>query len=279
MPIHPEGYRSYRGTRTPPGRAWLIVTGRGVRLVAGNRLFLGLMLVAWGPFLVRAVQIYAAANFPQASFLDISAATFRDFLVQQELWVFIITVWVGAGLIANDLRSNALQVYFSKPMTRAEYVAGKLGILLVFLLGVTWVPAMLLLLVQVLFSGSIDFLRANVHLVPAITVASFVVITVSSFSILALSSFSKSARFVAVTYAGLFFFTQAVFGVLRGATGSTALSWLSVPASVNQITDVLFRQPPRFDTPVAASVATVLVLVGVSVWILQRRVRAVEVVS
>jgi len=279
VPIHPEGYRPYRGARTPSGRSWLVVTAAGVRSVVGNRLFLGLMLIAWAPFLIRAVQIYASVNFPQASFLDISAATFRDFLSQQSLWVFIITVWVGAGLIANDMRSNALQVYLSKPMTRAEYVGGKLGILFVFLMCVTWVPAILLLVTQVLLSGSVAFLAANLYLIPAITVASLVLVVVSSFTILALSSFSKSARFVAVTYAGLFFFTQAVFGVVRAGTGSTTLSWLSVTASVDQITDVAFRQPPRFETPLGASVAAVAVLVALAVWILRWRVRAVEVVS
>lgn len=279
MPIHPEGYRPYRGSRTPPGYSWLVITRVGVRSVVSNRLFLLFMIIAWAPFLVRSVQIYAAVNFPQAPFLDISAATFRDFLRQQALWVFIITVWVGAGLIANDLRSNALQVYLSKPLTRAEYVAGKLGILVVFLLSVTWLPAMLLLAVQVMLSGSLDFLATNLHLVPAITVASLVLVTVSSFTILALSSFSKSTRFVAVTYAGLYFFTAAVFGVIRGATGSSALSWLSVPDSLRQIMDVVFRQEPQFETPPAASVATLMVLIALSVWILRRRVRAVEVVS
>ena len=55
--------------------------------------------------------------------------------------MFFVTVYVGAGLIANDRRANALQIYLSKPLTRAEYVVGKLAILMAFLLLVTWVPA------------------------------------------------------------------------------------------------------------------------------------------
>ena len=56
-----------------------------------------------------------------------SADTFRQFLDQQQIFVFFVTVYVGAGLIANDRRANALQIYLSKPLTRAEYVFGKLG--------------------------------------------------------------------------------------------------------------------------------------------------------
>jgi ABC-2 type transport system permease protein len=279
VPIHSEGYRPYLGTRQPSGRSWLVITAAGVRSIITKRLFLGLLLVAWVPFLVRSVQIYAAVNFPQASFLDVSPKTFRDFLDQQELFVFFITVWVGAGLIANDLRSNALQIYLSKPLTRAEYVAGKLGILLFFLLLVTWVPAMLLLLVQVSLAGNVRFLSTNLFLIPAITLVSFLLALLSAFTMLALSSFSKSARFVAITYAGLFFFTQALFGVVAGATGRTTFSWLSPPGSLNQIGDVIFRQAPRYETPILGSVAAVAVLIGLSVFILRRRVRAVEVVT
>ena len=279
MPIHSEGYRPYLGTRQPSGRSWLVITAAGVRSIITKRLFLGLLLVAWIPFLVRSVQIYAAVNFPQASFLDVSPKTFRDFLDQQGLFVFFITVWVGAGLIANDLRSNALQIYLSKPLTRAEYVAGKLGILLFFLLLVTWIPALLLLLVQVSLAGSVRFLSSNLFLIPAITLVSFLLALLSAFTMLALSSFSKSARFVAITYAGLFFFTQALFGVVVGATGRTSFSWVSPSGSINQIGDVIFRLAPRYETPVLGSVAAVAVLIGLSIFVLRRRVRAVEVVT
>ncbi|MSO30571.1 MAG: hypothetical protein EXQ48_06435 [Acidobacteria bacterium] len=82
-----------------------------------------------------------------------SAGTFKDFLEQQSIWAFFITVYVGSGLIANDRRANALQIYLSKPLSRLEYIFGKLAILIVFLLLVTGVPGLVLLLLQVLFAG------------------------------------------------------------------------------------------------------------------------------
>ncbi len=75
------------------------------------------MLFAWAPFVVRAVQIYVSANFQQASFLAPKGETFREFLDQQGIFVFFVTIYVGAGLIANDRRANALQLYLSKPLT------------------------------------------------------------------------------------------------------------------------------------------------------------------
>ena len=83
------------------------------------------------------------------SILAPTAETFRQFLEQQDFFVFFITVYVGAGLIANDRRANALQIYLSKPLMRSEYIAGKLAMLFAFLLLVTLVPALLLLMLQV----------------------------------------------------------------------------------------------------------------------------------
>ena len=48
------------------------------------------------------------------------AKMFRDFLEQQNFFVFVMTIYIGAGLIAQDRRANALQIYLSKPLMRAE---------------------------------------------------------------------------------------------------------------------------------------------------------------
>src|SRR6266705_1298243 len=181
MPIHDQGYRRYGGDKTRGGTGWIVITRAGIRTFFAKRAFLGLLLVSWFPFFVRAVQIYAATNLPQAAFLAPTPETFRQFLDQQHIFVFFVTVYVGAGLIANDRRANALQIYLSKPLSRSEYVFGKLAVLLVFLLLVTWVPAVVLLIVQVTFSGSFTFFTANLHLLPAITLFSSIqALTVAS---------------------------------------------------------------------------------------------------
>src|SRR5574338_253289 len=140
------------------------------------------------PFLVRAVQVYVTTNYPQVALFAPTAETFREFLSQQDFFVFIITIYVGAGLIANDRRANALQIYLSKPLMRTEFLFGKLAVLVVFVLAVTFVPAMLLLFLTVVFDGSFTFLRNNPFLIPAITVASLLQVLLASFSMLALSS-------------------------------------------------------------------------------------------
>jgi ABC-2 type transport system permease protein len=237
------------------------------------------MLMAWSPFVVRAVLIYAASSFSQASFLAPKPETFREFLGQQGIFVFFVTIYVGAGLIANDRRANALQVYLSKPLTRAEYVAGKLAILFLFLVSVTWLPATMLLLVQIMFAGSFAFVRDNLFLLPAITLFSLLQVLVASSTMLALSSMSKSSRFVGVMYAGLIFFTSALFNAIRGITGRSSFAWLSPTETLEQIGNVIFRLPPRFQLSPAVAILAVVVLIAGSAWILERRVRGIEVVQ
>lgn len=279
-PIHDQSYRRYAGERRPLGRGWSVITKAGIRSLLSRKWFLALLLLAWVPFIVRTVQIYAVTMYPTAGqVLPVDARMFMQFVEQQGSFVFFVTVFVGSGLIANDRRANALQIYLSKPLLRMEYIGGKLTILATFLLFVTVVPALLLIALQIMFAGSLEFIRANLHVIPAVVLASLARVIVSSFTMLALSSLSKSTRYVAILYAGAIFFTEAVFGVLRVVTNSTRAAWVSVSANLENVTDVVFRQAPRYETPVVVSILVLAGLVAVSISVLERRVRGVEVVS
>jgi ABC-type transport system involved in multi-copper enzyme maturation permease subunit len=279
MPIHDQSYRRYRGGKALPGQAWMVIAKAGILTMIRKRAFLGLLLFAWAPFVVRAVQIYVTANYPQVAMFAPTAETFRQFLEQQDFFVFVVTIYAGAGLIANDRRANALQIYLSKPLMRSEYIAGKAAILFGFLMFVTFVPAILLLLLQVMFAGSFEFLKKNLFLFPAITVASLLQAMLATFTMLALSSLSKSSRYVGILYAGIIFFTAAIYGVMYAITGSTKLSWLSLGSNLLQVVDVIFRLKPRYATPWPVSLIVIVGLIALAISVLERRVRGVEVVT
>jgi ABC-type transport system involved in multi-copper enzyme maturation permease subunit len=279
VPIHDQSYRRYGGERTPQGRAWTVIATAGINTMLAKRKFLGLVIVAWLPFVVRAVQMYIAANFPQASMLAPTSETFRQFLEQQGVFTFFITIFTGAGLIANDLRANALQIYLARPMGRFEYIAGKFAVLAFFFLLVTWLPATVLLIIQIVFAGNLAFLKANLFLLPAILVATGVETIVLCLVMLALSSLSKSARFVGIMYAGMLFFTHALYGVVFVVTRNTKFSWMSLQGNLQHLGDLIFRVPSRYDTPAWATVLALAVIVGGAAFVLERRVRGVEVVT
>lgn len=279
-PIHDQSYRRYEGEREAPGKAWSVIAWAGIRTMIAKRAFLGLLIFAWVPFLVRSVQFYIAANYPQvAQIIAPNAATFRDFVSQQGLFAFFVTIYVGAGLIASDRRANALQIYLSKPISRMEYIFGKMATLLFFLLGVTLLPALLLLLMQISFAANIDILRAHPFLPASIILSTLLQVLVMSCTMLALSSLSNSPRYVAILYTGAIFFTTAIFGMTSAITGGTRVAWISISSNVSQVTDALFRQTPGYQSPWQVSLIVLLGLLALSISVLERRVKGVEVVS
>ena len=279
-PIHDQSYRRYAGERAPLGRSWWVIAQTGIRSMLARKWFLGVLLAAYIPFIARTIHIYIVTMYPTAGqVLPVDAKMFMQFVEQQAFFIFLVTVFVGAGLIAADRRANALQIYLSKPLLRMEYIAGKLAILCTFLTFVTVVPGLLLILLQVMFAGNLEFLKANLHVIPAVVLASLVRVVVASFTMLALSSLSKSTRYVSILYAGVIFFTEAIYGVMRVITGSSRVAWISISANLENVTDVMFRQPHRYEAPVIVSVLVLIGLVVVSISVLERRVRGVEVVA
>lgn len=280
MPIHDQGYRHYAGTRAPHGRAWMVIAKTHLLSMMKYRPFLMLLLVSWARVIYYAVRIYVSSVSPTGvpAFFAVTPQLFQEFLTGQAIFVFLIAI-AQAGVIADDRRANALQLYLSKPLTRIEYVTGKLVPPMMWLLGVTWVPAMLLIVLQVSFSGSFSFLRENLFLLPAITLSAFARTLLSAFMILALSSTTKSRRFVSVMFAGVTFFTAGMYQVLRGITGSRAWAAISPGDMVDVITAWVFRGKAVPPVPVPAAVAIVVGLVILSIFILERKVRPVEVVA
>ena len=150
--------------------------------------------------------------------------------------------------------------------------------LMTALAAVTWLPAMLLLFLVPAFAGNMTFLSE--HLCSPVHLGIFARPDYAvAFLMLALSSLSKSRWFVAVMYAGLTLFTHAVFGVIGAATQGSMFSWVSIFANVDQVGDVLFRLPPRYDTHPLVSAAAHRAIVAGSMVVLSRRIRAVEVVT
>jgi ABC-type transport system involved in multi-copper enzyme maturation permease subunit len=279
-PVHDQSYRRYAGQRLPRGRAWLVILRTGLKSVIGRKVFIALLLAAWLPFLVRTVQIYAVVTYPEAGrVVPVDGTLFQTFVEFQGLFAFFVTVFVGAGLIAADRRAHALQVYLSKPISRAEYIGGKLAILATYLSLVTLAPALILLIVQMALAGTADLVTSEPRLVPAIVLASLLRIAVPAVTMLALSSLSTSPRYVALLYTGLVFFSEAIYGVLMFVTGSTRVAWVSISRNFEVLTDVLFGREARYDTPPLVAALVLMGLVAIAASVIERRVRGVEVVS
>ena len=72
---------------------------------------------------------------------------------------------------------------------------------------------------------------------------------------------------------------EKTYGALYAITGSSRVSWISIGANISQVVDVVFRLKPRYATPWQVSALVIVGLIVVSISILERRVRGVEVVT
>ena len=158
-----------------------------------------------------------------------TAETFRQFLEQQDFFVFIL----------DDLRRRRADRQRS-PRERAadlpveaadadrlHFRQGR-GAVRRSCCSSRWCRRSCCSSSQVLFAGSFVFLKKNLFLFPAITVATLLQGLLTTFTMLALSSLSKSSRYVGILYAGILFFTAAIYGAMLAITGSTRLSWISL---------------------------------------------------
>jgi len=281
MPIYEQGYRRYEA-RAPlrKARFWPI-TREALRLVLSKRAFLGLIAAAFVPFVVRAVQIYVVTRFPEAGrILPVDGRLFGDFLNQQIGFTILLSIFGASGLVANDLRTGAILAYLSRPLTRRDYVLGKLLVPLFLNLAVTLVPGVLLYGVGLALAPELYLKWELAWIGPAVVVHALSISLVVSLLTLAISSLSRSARVAGLGLFGMIAGLEMVRLVLQQGFRQKYAMLLSVQTDLRAIGVALFGLSDR-DVGVAWGwAALVLVVLSLAcLAILRSRVRAVEIVT
>jgi ABC-2 type transport system permease protein len=289
MPIYDQSYRRYEARAPLHQLRFWPITREALRLVLAKRAFLGLLAVSLLPLIVRLIQIYFVTNSPQiGTVLPIDGRLFGEFLNQQTgfsippfpTFTVLLCVFGGAGLIANDLRTGGILVYLSRPLTRRDYVLGKLGVLLVLNLSVTLLPGLLL------YAGALGLAPAQfaawrlAWIGPAIVLHSIVSSAMIGLLALAVSALSRSGRVAGLAFFILVFGSDLVRVILHAGFGRGEAVLLSPLASLRLLGDALFASG-GVDTAVRwpwALGVVLLVSLG-SLAVLRSRVRAVEIVK
>ena len=130
----------------------------------------------------------------------------------------------GANLISQDLRYNALPLYFSRPLRRIDYFLGKLGVIVAFLGMVIIVPSLVAYVLGLLFSLDITIVRDTFGILLASIAYGLVIAVSAGMLILALSSLSRNSRYVALFWLGIWFVSSTVSSVLIAHRTRTTLA-------------------------------------------------------
>lgn len=281
MPLHDVSYHRYDGVRTGrSARIWALARFQLASLLKERR-FLLLLGVSWVPAIIRGGQIYVAHQFPQtAPFLEVDPSLWRDFLAQQTrfLLVILVTLYVGSGSIATDLRSGALVIYLSKPLSRLDYLLGKCIPVLMALSAITMLPGVVLLLIHLSLAETWNILRQAPWLPVSIVAYSAWVSAYFCAIVLVVSSLSRSRRLAAVGFVLLALGSRALHGAASRLGIGEAPPYLSLIGSPLDAADLFFGGPTRTTTSFASLVVMALVMI-VSVLIIDRRLRSSEVAS
>src|SRR5262249_9300596 len=189
---------------------------------------------------------------------------FGEFLNLQIFFALLLSVFGGSGLVANDLRTGAILVYLSRPLTRRDYVLGKLGVLLALNLAVTLGPGLLLYLVALGLAPE-QFAKVELAwIAPAIVLQSLVIALVVGLFALAISALSRSALTAGLAFVILFSGLEIVRGVLTRFADRPEAQVLSVWRNLAAVGNALFGVAARGPALPVAWPALVLVATAVA---------------
>jgi ABC-type transport system involved in multi-copper enzyme maturation permease subunit len=202
--------------------------------------------------------------------------------------LMILSATVGASLISRDVRHRALLMYFSRSITRVDYLIGKFLSLVLFLLLVTLGPGLLLFLGQMGMGQERLTFGQRLGDLGSITLHSLILTVPMSAVVLAFSSLTKRTYLAAILWATFYFVSVSLSEVLKAtlkAEWPKMLSWVNVTAHLGDLCyasrpatgpSIAPASPPILDCgwlPPLTILGAITLLSLLLVW---RRLRSVE---
>jgi ABC-2 type transport system permease protein len=284
--VYDRRYRGYDGPITPVASRWRVLPRYAWRGVFRSRLFVGFytLCFAWPVgslvwiYLHHNLKALASVGLDAVHLAPVDAGFFAAFLgVQSFALGGLMALLVGPGLIAPDLANGAFPLIVSRPITRTRYAAGKLVTLAILLSSITWVPALILFVVQAWLEGWAWF-GGHLWLAGAIVAGSWIWIATISLLCLAMSALARR-KIVGQT----FLLGVIIFGSVAGQTINvlfgTRLGYVfNLPALMYTVWEGLFRVPLDSQLPAPVAWAALFLICAASVGILARKLRPFEVV-
>jgi ABC-2 type transport system permease protein len=284
MPVYEQTYRRYEAREPLRTVRFWPITREALRLLLSRWAFLALIVLAWLPFLGFAIYVWAMTQLGQVpegmlSALPRGGAVFALYFKWQLPLCLLLTTFGGAGLVANDLRTGAILVYLSRPLTRRDYVVGKLCVLLALNLAVTLVPGLLLYGIACALAPAQFVTVELAWLAPAIALHAFAVSLTLSLAALAVSALSRSGRVAGLAFFGLLVGLDIVQGIVGVIAHWPPAILLSVQACLNALGDALLGTRPEDALHWVWPALALCAVWGAALLVLRTRVRAVEIVK
>ncbi|MBM3760663.1 MAG: hypothetical protein FJW36_10500 [Acidobacteria bacterium] len=222
MAVYKRTYTTYAGPLTPPRTRFLVLPRYCYERLFQSRFLTGFLVAcfffplgcAGYIYLVNNLSVFTSMGVPAPEFLKIDSSFFRFLMNFQGAMAYILTALIGPSLIAPDLANNALPTYFSRPFSRTEYVIGKVSVLFILLSIITWVPGVLLFILQVSQAGG-DWLSNNWFILRAVVLGQVAWILLLSLLSVALSAWVKWKVVAGALILGVFGIGAGLAGIIN----------------------------------------------------------------
>jgi ABC-2 type transport system permease protein len=251
-----------------------------------SRALLGFLMLACLPPLVGISVIYLVHN-PAArmllglmkltELLRIDSSFFVHALSTQCFFGFVAAAWIGPCLVGGDLANGALPLYLSRPLSRFEYVFGKLLVVIGLASVVTWVPVLLLYVENSVLAGG-GFWYTHYRIALGIAVGGLFWCSVVALYALALSAWIKWRLLASSMVIGLYLVSAGFGEALENAVHTPWGRLLNFGHAFRMIWVQIFGAKPLDPAlPTLAAWGLVSVVICASIGVLCLRVRAREI--
>lgn len=184
----------------------------------------------------------------------------------QTIGLVIVVGLVAPSLISHDVRSRAFLLYFSRPLSRFQYIFGKFSTVAGFLILTCTVPQLILFLFALLLSPDISVLAYTWDIPLRAVLSSAAIIIPTSLLALMLSSLTIESRFATFGWFCIWIFGLMAFAVSTavnngepdGFLRSTYLYQLFADLSA-WIMDVPLTHPEDLDMQIATAIGISIV--------------------
>lgn len=304
MAVYDHTYKQYSGAVTPRWSRFLILPRHSYRGIFQSKLFIAYFAMCLIYPLVASILIYLHHNSEAMAIMEltvrklviIDSEFFEIFMVIQGASGFFLTLLIGPQLVSRDMTNNALPLYLSRPFSRAEYVLGKMSVLLILLSLITWIPILLVFLFQSYLEGWTWFTQ-NLRMAGAIFVGSWIWILLLALLSLAISSWVKWRLAASAALIGVFFIPAAFAGAINNIFMTRWGNLISLPNIIKSVWSGLFGTftplsgrvrgfingrrvfMDIYEPPLWTSWVVLAAVCAFCLLLLVRKVRAYEVVS
>ncbi len=285
MAVHKRSYRSYAGALTPAWSRFTIITRYAFKNLFRSKMLTAYFVCCFFYPVGCAAALYLNHNlsflsiFKVHEIFAVDADFFLHFLGVQSFFAFILMAIVGPGLVSPDLANNALPLYLCRPFSRAEYVVGKMAILVWLLSLITWIPGLILFLIEASLSGA-AWAWANLGLAWGIFIGSAIETLVFSLLSLAISAWIKRKLAAGAALLGVFFFGSGLAQVINAVLETKNGYLIDLGNLLTTVDASLFGHTDVVNARISAGSAWIALIAACvfCVALLERKVRAYEIV-